>query len=61
MNEQLIFLSAVLAMGIAVAAGTGYFVSQGEVLTAFFFGLPPVIAIGGSLWLTRNFFTKEPQ
>jgi hypothetical protein len=39
--------------------GIRYFVFQGEGLTAIFFGLPPTIAIGGSLWLTRNFFTEE--
>jgi hypothetical protein len=55
------FLSAVLAMGIVVAAVSGYFVFQGEGLTAIFFGLPPIIAIGASLWLTRNFFNEEAR
>jgi hypothetical protein len=61
MTDQWMFLNAVLAMGIVVAAVSGYFVFQGESLTAIFFGLPPTIAIGGSLWLTRNFFTEEPR
>lgn len=59
MSDQWMFFSAILAMGLVVAAVTGYFVFQGEGLTAIFFGLPPTIAIGGSLWLTRNFFKKE--
>jgi hypothetical protein len=61
MTDQWMFLSAVLAMSIVVAAVSGYFVFQGEGLSAIFFGLPPIIAIGGSLWMTRNFFTKEPR
>ena len=61
MTDQWMFLSAVFAMGIAVAAVTGYFVFQGETLSAIFFSLPPTIAIAGSLWLTRNFFTEEPR
>ena len=61
MTDQWMFLNAVLAMGIVVAAVSGYFVFQGESLTAIFFGLPPIIAIGGSLWMTRNFFTAEPR
>ena len=60
MTIQWAFWTAVLAMGIAVAAGAGYFIFQGEVLSAIFFGLPPAVAIGGSLWLTRNFFAKGP-
>jgi hypothetical protein len=61
MTDQWMFLSAVFAMGIVVAAVTGYFVFQGETLSAIFFGLPPTIAIAGSLWLTRNFFIEEPR
>ena len=55
------FLSAVLAMSIVVAAVSGYFVFNGEGLTAIFFGLPPMIAVGGSLWMTRNFFNEKPR
>jgi hypothetical protein len=61
MTDQWTFLSAVIVMGIVVATGIGYFLFQDEGLTAIFFGLPPFVAIGTSLWLTRNFFTKEPQ
>jgi hypothetical protein len=61
MTDQRMFLSAVLAMGIVVAAVSGYFIFQGEGLIAIFFGLPPTIAIGGSLWMTRNFFTEKPR
>jgi len=61
MTDQWMFLSAVLAMGIVVAAVSGYFVFQGEGLTAIFFGIPPTIAICGSLWITRNFFTEQPR
>jgi hypothetical protein len=45
--------------GIAVATGIGYFLFQDESLTAIFFELPPTIAVGTSLWLTRNFFKEE--
>ena len=58
MTTQWLFWSAILLMGTGVAAGTGYFIFQGEVLSAIFFGLPPAVAIVGSLWLTRNFFAK---
>jgi hypothetical protein len=51
----------VLVMSIVVAGGISYFVFLDEGLTAIFFGLPPTIAIGGSLWLTRNFFQEEPR
>jgi hypothetical protein len=61
MTDQWMFLSAVLVMGIAVATGIGYFLFQDEGLTAIFFGLPPAIAVGTSLWLTRNFFKEEPR
>ncbi len=61
MSVQWTFLSAVLAMGIVVAAVSGYFVFHDEVLSAVFFGLPPTIAIGGSLWMTCNFFTEKPR
>jgi hypothetical protein len=61
MNHQWAFLSAVLVMSIVVAGGISYFVFLDEGLTAIFFGLPPTIAIGGSLWLTRNFFQEEPR
>jgi hypothetical protein len=61
MTDQWMFLGAVLAMGIVVAAVSGYFVFQGEGLTAIFFGIPPAIAICGSLWITRNFFTEHPR
>jgi hypothetical protein len=61
MNDQWAFLSAVLVMSIVVAGGISYFVFQDEDLTAIFFGLPPTIAIGCSLWLTRNFFKEEPR
>ena len=61
MTDQWMFLSAVLAMGIVVAAVSGYFVFQGESLIAILFGLPPTIAIAGSLWLTCNFFAEEPR
>jgi hypothetical protein len=61
MTDQWMFLTAVLAMGIVVAAVSGYFVFQGEGLTAIFFGIPPTIAICGSLWMTRNFFTEQPR
>jgi hypothetical protein len=44
-----------------VAGGTGYFLIQDEVLTTIFFGLPPTVVIGGSLWLTRDLFAEEPQ
>jgi hypothetical protein len=59
MTDQRMFLSAVLAMGIVVTAVSGFFAFQGDDLSAIFFGLPPIIAIGGSLWMTRNFFTNE--
>ena len=55
------FFSALLAMGIVIAAVSGYFVFQGDDLSAILFGVPPTIAIGGSLWLTCNFFTEEPR
>jgi hypothetical protein len=61
MTDQGMFLSAVLAMSIVVAAVSGYFVFNGEGLTAIFFGLPPMIAVGGSLWMTRNFFNEKPR
>ena len=61
MNHQWAFLSAVLVMSIVVAGGISYFVFLDEGLTAILFGLPPTIAIGGSLWLTRNFFQEEPR
>jgi hypothetical protein len=61
MTDQWMFLSAVFGMSIVVAAVSGYFVFQGEDLTAIFFGLPPVIAIGGSLWMTRDFFAEKPR
>jgi hypothetical protein len=61
MSDQWMFLSAVIVMGVAVATGIGYFLFKDEGLTAIFFGLPPFIAIGFSLWLTRNFFTEEPR
>lgn len=61
MNDQWAFLSAVLVMSIVVAGGISYFVFLDEGLTAIFFGLPPTIAIGGSLWLIRNFFQEEPR
>jgi hypothetical protein len=48
-------------MGIVVAAVSGYFAFQGDGLSAIFFGLPPILAIGGSLWMTRNFFTEESR
>jgi hypothetical protein len=47
--------------GVLVAGGTGYFLFQDEVLTAIFFGLPPTVVIGGSLWLTHDLFAEEPQ
>jgi hypothetical protein len=61
MTDHWMFLSAVLVMGIGVAMVIGYFLFQDEGLTAIFFGLPPTIAIGTSLWLTRNFFKEEPR
>jgi hypothetical protein len=61
MTVQWIFWSAILVMGIAVAAGAGYFLFQGEGLSALVFSFPPAVAIAGSLWLTRNFFAKEPS
>jgi hypothetical protein len=61
MTDQLMFFSAVLAMGIVVSAVSGYFAFQGDGLSAIFFGLPPILAIGGSLWMTRNFFTEESR
>jgi hypothetical protein len=61
MNAQWIFWSVVFVMGVLVAGGTGYFLFQDEVLTAIFFGLPPTVVIGGSLWLTRDLFAEEPQ
>lgn len=61
MSVQWMFFSALLAMGIVIAAVSGYFVFQGDDLSAILFGVPPTIAIGGSLWLTRNFFTEEPR
>jgi hypothetical protein len=60
MTVQWVFWSPILVMGIAVAAGTGYLLFQGEGLSALFFSFPPAVAIAGSLW-TRNFFTKEPS
>jgi hypothetical protein len=48
-------------MGIAVAASTGYLLFQGEGRSALFFSFPPAVAIAGSLWMTRNFLTKEPS
>jgi hypothetical protein len=61
MTDQWMFLSAVFVMGAVVATGIGYFLFQDEGLTAIFFGLPPIIAIGVSLWITRNFFKEEPR
>jgi hypothetical protein len=61
MTMQWIFWSAILVMGIAVAAGAGYFLFRGEELSALLFGFPTAVAIAGSLWMTRNFFTKEPS
>ena len=57
MNDQWAFLSAVLVMSIVVAGGISYFVFLDEGLTAIFFGLPPTIAIGGSLWLNSQFLS----
>jgi hypothetical protein len=56
-----ILWGAMLAMGIAVAGGVGYFLFQGEILNAIFFGFLPTVAIGGSLWMTRNLLTEAPQ
>ena len=41
MSVQWMFFGALLAMGIVVAAVSGYFVFQGDGLSAILFGLPP--------------------
>jgi hypothetical protein len=60
MNAQWILWGSMLVIGTAVAAGTGYFLFHGEILSAIFLGFPPTVAIGGSLWMTHDLFTEAP-
>jgi hypothetical protein len=58
MSAQRIIRNTILAIGIVVAAGLGFFLFQGEVLIAIFLGVPSIAVIGGLLWLTYDPFAE---
>jgi integral membrane sensor domain MASE1 len=61
MREKWTLWGFMLCISLGTMAGVGYFVAQNDPISAVIFGLPPLMAVTGSLWATRNFFSEEPK
>jgi hypothetical protein len=61
MYTRLTYFGAMLAIGVAVAGGMGYFFYLGDLLSALVFGFLPTLAICGGIWGGHHLFAAEPD